>query len=410
MKKLHIAVLSDFHVGEKARSRDLCPGDASTAPETGYRERFLAFLKDSKITADYLVLPGDVSNRAKPEEFALASEVVLEIAEALEVPAHKVIYVPGNHDVDWEVMKLGHDPTGFRKGQRYEPMNGESWVFHEVIGRSTGSLIQAPYFAIWDYHDLLVVGYNSSFHDDPNVSVHHGLIANESLTRLEEELEAREAGATKAKKKLRIFLVHHHPVQYSDPIPNEPDFSAMTNAGNLLKILRRKHFDLVIHGHKHSPRFETHIVDSGFPLAILSAGSFSSILDTRWSGYVNNQFHIIEVEGRDDVTDCIYGEVNSWTYLCGRGWLESQPNNGIPHISPFGTYLLPASLKAALEPLLKKRFKDSDYAEWRDIVKALPHLRHLQPERAVEVLDDLAPKLSFKRHGTPPDEVILLKV
>ncbi len=402
-KELRIAVVSDMHVGEKARARDFCPG-ASTAPETGYRERFLDFVKDADLHADYLILPGDVSNKASPAEFALASDIVQEIAQAFGVDRERVIYVPGNHDVDWAVM-AADDPTGFRRSQRYAPLQGEQWMFREILSRSPRPLTEEPYFSVWEYDDLVVVGYNSSSHDEPSASVHHGLISTESLGELGACLDALDL----TKERLKLFLVHHHPVQYSDPIPNEPDFSAMTNAGNLLKLLRQKHFDLVVHGHKHCPRFETYIIDSGFPLAILCAGSFSSVLDTRWSGYVNNQFHMIDVDGRDSDNACIFGVVRSWTYLCGKGWTESQQNNGIPHASPFGTYLLPETLKATIEPLLRERLEKGDYVEWRDVVEAMPQLKHLQPERVIEVLDALAINLSFRRHGSPPDEVVLLK-
>lgn len=401
---LRIAVISDLHVGVSARARDLCPSD-SNAPETGYRQKFLAFIATARLSADYLVLPGDVSNHATPEEVSLASDVVIEIAAALGVAMDRVFFVPGNHDVDWSVMSGKGDPTGLRMGQRYDPINGRDWVFSEIISRSAESLLEDPYFSVWEDEDVVAIGYNSSSHDGPTTSVHHGLISNESLSLLDSKLDSLDLSPAR----LRLFLVHHHPVQYSDPIPNEPDFSAMTNAGNLLRLLARRRFDLVIHGHKHSPRFETHIIDSAFPLAILCAGSFAAILDTRWSGFVNNQFHLIEVNGRDGANETIYGIVSSWTYLCGRGWLASQPNNGIPHISPFGTYMLPGELRTALEPIVGSLLETKSFVEWSEVLKGAPRLKHLKPERVVEVLDYLATRLSFRRHGTPPDEVILLK-
>jgi hypothetical protein len=52
MKKLQLAVISDIHVGEGARAKDLCPANApgrDTKPDDNYREKFLRFLKDKKL-------------------------------------------------------------------------------------------------------------------------------------------------------------------------------------------------------------------------------------------------------------------------------------------------------------------------------------------------------------------------
>lgn len=61
MKKLLLAVISDVHVGEGARAKDLCPANApgrDTKPDDKYIEKFVEFLKSKKIKADYLILPG----------------------------------------------------------------------------------------------------------------------------------------------------------------------------------------------------------------------------------------------------------------------------------------------------------------------------------------------------------------
>jgi len=62
---------------------------------------------------------------------------------------------------------------------------------------------------------------------------------------------------------LRLFVVHHHPIQYSEPYPDIPafvDFSILSNAGNLHALLRKHNFDILIHGHRHVPKFESHTI------------------------------------------------------------------------------------------------------------------------------------------------------
>ncbi len=363
-------------------------------------------MKRERIGADYLFIPGDISDSAQPDEFILASEVISEISNFLQVPLDKIVSVPGNHDVDWTVTtNYPHDQSGFRRAQRYQPLQQNECIFRQIMANGVGNLLEFPYFTIWEFDDLLVVGYNSSWQDSPEIPTHHGEISSGSLDEIQSNLDKIDTSHTR----LKIFLVHHHPVQYSDPIPNEPDFSAMTNAENLLTLLRTKQFDMLIHGHKHSPRFQSLSIDSGFPLAILCAGSFSRQLDTRWSGHVNNQFHLIHVDERDDATKCIAGYVDSWTYLSGSSWMSSQPQNGIIHRAPFGTYVQPNQLASTLRPIIEQELNAKEFVSWDDLISVIPYLAYLPTERTVEVLDNLASELGYHRHGTPPDKVILLK-
>jgi hypothetical protein len=48
-----------------------------------------------------LVLPGDSTGSESPDEEAVGSNFVVAAAEALGVPPDHVVFVPGNHDVDW---------------------------------------------------------------------------------------------------------------------------------------------------------------------------------------------------------------------------------------------------------------------------------------------------------------------
>lgn len=406
-KPVKIAVMSDLHIGYGARAKDLSPYADSKAIETDYKKIFLAFIKKQKIKADYLVITGDISDRAQPSEFNLASGLIKEVAKELKVALKHVLFIPGNHDVDWAELSIA-DTTGFRRKQRYAPLSNKEWIFSKIMRAGKKDLLLPPHFCVWELEDIIAVGYNSAWHDDPSITTHHGLIADEHLRELNEYLSA----ITLPDSKLRVFLVHHHPVQYSDPIADEPDFSAMTNAEKLLTTLRSKHFDLLIHGHKHVPNFKTHIIDSEFPLVILGSGSFSAQMDTRWSGLVNNQFHVITIDGRDTKNQCINGFLESWTYICGRGWKPSDISNGIRHKLLFGTYILPYELLSTLRPIIKTRLETRDYITWQKLLSEIPdlaNLKYLLPGILIEVLDTLAIELSFHRHGDSADEIVLLK-
>lgn len=402
---LKIAIISDLHVGSGSRAADLWPSGTGASLDPRYLENFLAFLTKSSIEADLLILPGDVAHLAQPDEFELASQVLFKIADALKVSHDRIYYVPGNHDVDWSVLaKLSPDPTGLRLAMRWAPLRNPPWLFDKILRRGHRHLLDEPFaYTTWSTPSAFVLGFNSASHDLPDSKVHHGLVTQETLDDARAHLAGQDLSGV-----VRIGLVHHHPLQYSDPVPNEPDFSAMTNAGNLLNLLHDFKFDLLIHGHKHAPRLTTQVINNCFPMVVVGAGGFSVRLDPRWSGLVNNQFHLVRVEGRDS-SGCTRGELVSWTYLSGHGWVPSETSNGIAHRVPFGTHVGEHELELRIAPVITSALSTSSYVEWKTVVAAVPEIAFIAPDTTARIVDRLSVSLNFRRHGTPPDDVVLLR-
>jgi len=396
---MNLAVISDLHVGLAARAKDLCP-EPPAAPrkhrarynakaEDTYRQKFVQFVRDKGVTADYLVLPGDLTDKAQPREVQVASEFVLEAADALGVPHDKIVFVPGNHDVDWSVFDP-NDNTGVRWGQRYDPIGHDSFHFRRLIDQ--GDILSPPHFIVWDFDDLLVVGYNSASHDAPvpEDNAHHGLADPVHLNAIRAHLD----NIGTPDDRLRLFLVHHHPLDFSDPIPRMPDFSLMTNAENLLALLHECGFDFLIHGHKHHPRFETHSTQTYPHLPILCSGSFSVEIDTRWAGTIDNQFHLVTVNGRAGNENRITGKITSWTNNHCRGWIPSEEStSGIHHIIPFGSYVMPEELDTRLEPFIRQWLTNHDHILWRQIIEAFPDLEHLPLNSAIAAFKRMEQRL-----------------
>lgn len=407
MKKLLLAVISDIHAGQNARAKDLCPASApgrDTKPDDKFTEKFIRFLKTKNLKADYLILPGDVTDSAEPDEVKIASDFVGQACAALEVKPESVVFVPGNHDVDWNVFN-STDTTGIRRAQRYDPIRSALFRFNAIVARGNGCVFDAPHFTVWSTPDLLVVGYNSSHHDEPK-KFHHGLIDTTHI----EEMRQTISNLPVAKDQLRLFLIHHHLLQYDDPTPESPDVSIMVNAEQLQSLVRELGFDLLVHGHRHLPRFTTHSLNGSPEVAILCSGSLSVEIDTRWTGTISNQFHLITIDGRDLEEHLIMGRVESWSYNYVRGWIESDAaHDGIPHVEPFGTYIRPEKLKSLLRPMLEDRFAREQYIEWSSVLDEEPRLRHLRPEVVLRVLTELAPLVGFWIHHDLPEKIVLLK-
>ena len=398
---IKLAVMSDFHVGLEARAKDLCPEPPAIPRkdlkrynakiDDAYREKFIQFVEREQITADYLVLPGDITNSADPREVQLASEFVLQAADVLAVPQDKIVFAPGNHDADWSVFD-SDDDTGVRWGQRYHPIGHQDFHFRELINQGEGDVLASPHFIAWEFDDLLVVAYNSASHDTPMAkeAAHHGLADPQHFDAIREYLR----GVTPSDECVRLFLVHHHMVDFSEPIPRTPDFSLMTNAENLLSLLHENGFDLLIHGHKHHPRFDTHTTQTYPHLPILCSGSFSVEIDTRWAGTIDNQFHLVTVDGRAGSENLITGNITSWTNNHARGWMPSEESSsGIHHIIPFGSYVMPDELDARLEPFIRQWLTQHDHILWRQIVEAFQDLEHLPLNSAIAAFERMRQRL-----------------
>lgn len=393
--------MGDLHVGLAARAKDLCP-EPPTIPKKDrakynakiddtYRQKFVQFIQQEGITADYLVLPGDLTNKAHPEEVQLVSEFVMQAADALDVLHDKIVFAPGNHDVDWSVLELS-DGTGVRWGQRYDPIGHSNFHFRTIVDQGEGDVFLPPHFCAWTFDDLFVVAYNSASHDNPveKQHIHHGRADPVHLDAIRTHLD--NIGSSDGR--LRLFIVHHHPIDFANPVSTIPDFSLMTNAEGLLSILHEYSFDLLIHGHKHHPRFETHSTQTYPHLPILCSGSFSAEINTQWAGTVDNQFHIVLVNGRAGSGNRITGAITSWANNHARGWIPSEEStSGIHHIIPFGNYVMPDELDARLEPFVKQWLKRYDHILWRQIVEEFPDLKHLPLNSAIEAFKRMASRL-----------------
>lgn len=356
-----------------------------------------------KISADYLILPGDVTNRADPDEVALASEIVEKIAKILGIDTGNIAFVPGNHDVDWSALKTP-DAQDLRWSQRFDPIKLQKALFHQIDFAGSGSTFDAPYFNIWEFPNLVVVGYNSAHADRPNAD-HYGLIDRDHL----DEIEAAFKKVSGVNGKTKLFLIHHHPQQISDPTPNAPDFSVLVNAEDLLNFAARNKFDFLVHGHRHLPRFQTIIKDAKHPLCVLCAGSFSVSLPQQWRDCIRNQFHLIEIKGRDGDDQIAYGEVKSWAYGYNDGWKPSVLRfGGIEASESFGSTLLPSALKAQLTRLILDGL-GKNYITWDEIVEADSLMERVRPATTLELIGSLADELGFTCRGESLQNLILIK-
>jgi len=157
---------------------------------------------------DVVVLSGDLTQRAKPEQFRQARAFVDRIAAP-------TLVVPGNHDVPlYRVWERVFDPFGaYRKhfAQELEP--------------------------IYEGDGLFILGINTA----------HGWTLKDGRIRLRRLLEVEKQLRAVPETVFKVVVAHHHLI----PPPAFGTQRVLTNAFEAIDVFSRAGVDLVLSGHLH---------------------------------------------------------------------------------------------------------------------------------------------------------------
>jgi 3',5'-cyclic AMP phosphodiesterase CpdA len=194
----------------------------------------LDFIADHR--PDLVVLSGDLTQRARPEQFREARAFV----DRIPVPS---LVVPGNHDVPlWRVWERVFDPYGAYK-------RGFSPELEPV------------------YHDgeMLVVGINTAF----------GWTFKDGRIKLGRLLEVAEICAQAPESVFKVVVAHHHLI----PPPNFGSQAVLGNAYEAIDLFSSVGVDLILSGHLHQAYIgnsEEFYPKGRPPVVILHSGTTTS--------------------------------------------------------------------------------------------------------------------------------------
>ncbi len=185
---------------------------------------------------DVVVVSGDLTQRAKPEQFRQARRFV----DRIPVPT---LVVPGNHDVPlYRVWERVFAPFGaYRKhfAEELEP--------------------------IYRDEELLIVGINTAF----NWTWKDGRITLSRLLEVGELLEAAPESL------LKVVVAHHHLI----PPPNFGTQRVLSNAFDAIDLFSSAGVDLILSGHLHQAYIgnsEEFYPKGRPPVVILHSGTTTS--------------------------------------------------------------------------------------------------------------------------------------
>lgn len=307
---------------------------------------------------DVIIVSGDLVDDPRVDHFAAAKKELNDLATRARA---ELFVVPGNHDVFFS----GVDLNGTRSGWYYDAFDGDAPKVNaadttaaqpaaETSHQSPGFVRQGGAWQV--FKDRMRVFFGSGSHTvlpppapppppdgkfasmlrepkdagvllalidsnaaDQPIRIATGSVSRDHLVSLDAELTALKSRleAANVAHFARIAVIHHHvlPIAYTagGVVGAEP-FMVLHNAGDVLGLLARHQFDLVLHGHKHRAQFARIDLSpespEGYPMAVAAAGSAALRTPNNPTG---NSFNLITIQdnGRIDVESLHYGSGNA---------------------------------------------------------------------------------------------------
>ena len=242
---------------------------------------------------DYLVVSGDITNRATPREFEKAQQFISGLISEFQLSAQRCILVPGNHDLSWgeevytwkqkrlvnkDDLKEGcfrEEGTGYliRDENRYPDRfkNYSRNFYHPLVQLEYPLAFEdqgIPY--LFTETGIQFLTFNSSWEIDEwfpdRAGINPGALAR-ALEKAEEQVREQMG---KDASVLRI-AVWHHPVTGNEKIVKDA----------FLQQLRQANVHLALHGHVHEDRADVVGYIHPKKIHVVGAGSFGAPTNDR---------------------------------------------------------------------------------------------------------------------------------
>ncbi|NTX33487.1 metallophosphoesterase [Myxococcus sp. CA033] len=303
---IRILHLSDLHVG------------AGQDP-LALREPLMADLRDQEDglgvrRVDYLVISGDITNRATPEEFEQARKFVSELIHELSLTSERCIIVPGNHDLHWDtdvyftkkkrlVLEQDLKPGSFhiegdmylvRDDARYpERFRHFSECFYHPLLQKEYPLSEKQQCIPFFFSDtrLQFLAMNSAWEIDEyfrnRSSINESALSRGLVDAEKQVADARKGGTLATDAKVLRLGVWHHPGTGNEKIQSDA----------FMQRLQRADVRVCLHGHVHEDRADLFNYDMNPTrrIHVVGAGSFGAPTKDRPES-VPRLYNLIEVK------------------------------------------------------------------------------------------------------------------
>ncbi|ETZ22815.1 metallophosphoesterase [Pedobacter sp. V48] len=362
-KLLRIAIISDLHChpeleDSKKNSTLLFSAKLRSPVNEHPVEDLLEVIAKDQIEVDVVLSPGDITHQSDQQGFFSGWSYIKELAAAL---GSKQLYATiGNHDVDSRHKASAYSFDIPKKVKQNFPLP-EAYL--ESFWGSGFSFIEDKDF------QLLVINsthyhthYSTDKDGNPTIK---GKIDSNQLEAIEKYLSENNDD-----EKIKIMLCHHHPVNHARRGLGDDDF--ITNGEDLLHLLGRFKFDLVIHGHKHDPLLRYFPTSCGVDIPILSSGSFSAT-DQILYATIFNYFHVLEISKENGHA---VATIETYTFRNKIGWGKTRDDGFLP-FTGFGYKEDLLKIESKVVTLLKSK----SFVEWPEVLIAAPEIAYLTAQQ-----------------------------
>ncbi|MEM7151742.1 MAG: pentapeptide repeat-containing protein [Myxococcota bacterium] len=285
-----------LHMSDPQFGRHHRPATGGTAADRDHDTLCARLLQDlaglehegQRVQPELVVVTGDLSEQARPSEFAAFETFAQGLLEGLSLPRERLIVVPGNHDVSWAGCEAHFKQCEAEELEPQAPYwpkwRGYTDLFSRLYGgpQARFEFNEGRPYSLFVYESLrtVVAGLNSTMLETHRDGDHFGYVGEDQLRWFSEQLRPFMQQGW-----LRIAAVHHNvqrnSVDDDENLRDEPMF----------KQLLGEQVNLVLHGHTHDGTMGW--LDARVP--ILSTGSAAVEAVARPHG-VPCQYQVLRIE------------------------------------------------------------------------------------------------------------------
>ena len=270
---IHILHLSDLHLGDDALANIYRTQlETDLIQELGIRR------------LEYLVISGDVASRSTEEEYRAAFSMVDGLVKRFGLDASRVVVVPGNHDLNWDLSEAAYPfvpkrkmPAPIPDGSLIPAGDAGALLRDDGLYRGRFANFNAHFYRrVYsgqdyppDYEDqvliverpedrILFLGLNSCWQIDHHFRDRSGI----HMPALARGLHRLNGGAYDGWLKIAAW---HHPVTGSEMMNDE-----------FMQLLAVHGFQVCMHGHIHEAMEGFHKYDDSRAVRLIGAGTFGA--------------------------------------------------------------------------------------------------------------------------------------